>query len=140
MCKQGYQTRQSRAILTALKQTGHATADELYEALRATGCPVGRTTVWRRLEKLVEDGLVQKFAGAPGEGACYQFVGDGRDCGSHFHLKCTACGRLIHLDCDCMRQIEEHVARTHGFRVDRFRTVFYGLCAACADAQREADR
>ena len=132
-----YQTRQGAAILAALREVGgHATADALYTAMCEAGQRVGRTTVWRQLEKLVERGVVQKYPGAPGERTCYQYVGDA-DCGSHFHLKCTACGKLIHLECGHMQALAGHVAREHGFRVDRFRTVFYGLCADCAAKEGE---
>ena len=70
-----YQTRQGAAILAALREVGgHATADALYTAMCEAGQRVGRTTVWRQLEKLVERGVVQKYPGAPGERTCYQYV------------------------------------------------------------------
>ena len=54
-------------------------------------------------------------------------------CHSHFHLKCTECGVLIHLDCDHLAAITAHVQEDHGFMIDPARTTFYGLCRACAE-------
>lgn len=137
MPKNSYHTRQGEAVFAYLEVAGHASADELYAMLRANGMTIGRTTVWRQLEKLVESGLAQKYTGAPGASACYQYVGDAHDCDSHFHLKCTSCGRLIHLECEHMAEIEAHVSEAHGFRVDRFRTVFFGECKDCFASERK---
>ncbi|MBQ1555500.1 MAG: transcriptional repressor, partial [Clostridia bacterium] len=60
-------------------------------------------------------------------------------CDRHFHLKCTACGRIIHLDCGFMSEFEKHIGEHHGFRVDNARTVIYGLCEACADGSAQAN-
>ncbi len=91
---------------------------------------IGEATVYRCLASLAEDGDVKKFISEKGQGSYYQFS----PCGSretHFHLKCTSCGRLIHLDCGFMKDFEEHVLTEHDFAVDNTRTVIYGVCAEC---------
>ena len=50
---------------------------------------------------------------------------------SHFHLKCEKCGTLIHLECHDLEQLSSHLMAEHGFALDPFRTVFYGLCENC---------
>ena len=92
-----YRTKQRTAILQYFKAHPHAhlTAEELSDALRATGISVGKSTVYRALEKFVESGVVRRFSIAPGESACYQYAGGLSDtCHAHFHLKCTVCGTL----------------------------------------------
>ena len=66
-----------------------------------------------------------------GAGACYQFTGR-EDCHEHFHLKCTGCGRLIHVECDYLGEVSKHVLEHHQFTIDNTKTVLYGLCADCA--------
>ena len=86
-------------------------------------------------EKLEQDGLVRRYSLDDRGSACWQYAGtDGAAgaCRHHFHLKCTECGTLFHLNCDHLQEIAAHVASEHGFCIDPARTVFYGICADCA--------
>ena len=58
-------------------------------------------------------------------------VGNKEECAVHFHLKCITCKKLIHLNCDFMNGIEQHILKEHHFQVDSSRTVFYGQCEDC---------
>lgn len=133
-----YKTRQRGLILDCLVQNrgGHITADDVTRYLKEQGAPVGRTTVYRYLEKLVAEGVVQKFSAGPGGSACFQYNGCGGE-HNHFHLKCVDCGKLIHLDCDHFLEVERHILKEHGFSIDNCRTVLYGHCEDCAKKQGE---
>lgn len=56
----------------------HLTADEIFEKLRKSGESVGKTTIYRHLEKLCTSGEVRKFTGGDGDSACYQYAGKKR--------------------------------------------------------------
>lgn len=129
---QGYKTRQRALIEQTLEENGdrHITAEELSERLAQKGFAVGRTTVYRTLERLAEEGKVQKYT-AIGESACYQYI-ESNECCEHFHLKCVSCGKLIHIECNHLAALSEHIAAEHGFQVDMLKTVLYGLCGDCA--------
>lgn len=136
--KGGYQTKQKATLLAYLEEHSHAhvTAAELVQALAAHGTPVGAATVYRQLERLEQEGLVRRYSLDDRGSACWQFAGEEAKkgtCHDHFHLKCTRCGTLFHLDCDHLREIASHVAAEHGFVIDPARTVFYGVCGDCAD-------
>jgi Fur family ferric uptake transcriptional regulator len=121
-----------RALITAYLREhsgNHFTVDDMTERLKADGRPVGRTTVYRNLERLVGEGSVKRFD-TPGASACYRYVSDDK-CSEHHHLHCTSCGRLYHVDCDYMDELARHIESEHGFAVDVSRTVLYGLCAEC---------
>lgn len=113
-------------------------ADEIYMGLlgdcSAEGvCAPGRSSVYRMLAVMTEEGEVTKFPAGKGEnGFVYQYVGSAHRCGSHFHLHCLSCGNVMHLECACGDEIGGHLLATHGFSVDRGRSVLYGTCAACA--------
>jgi Fur family ferric uptake transcriptional regulator len=130
-----YKTRQRDEILAALKSlgTGHVTAGDVYAYLCAAGRPIGRTTVYRQLERLVDEGAVEKYSGGGRHSACFEYVGEGAHAagGTCYHLKCERCGKLIHLNCDALEVICDHLSAEHGFALDPKRTVFYGLCEAC---------
>lgn len=131
-----YQTKQGTQLLDYLRSHAgrHITAAELIQALAAEGTPMGAATVYRRLEKLEAQGLVRRFALDDRGSACWQYIdpeAPQSDCHAHFHLKCTVCGELFHLDCDHLQEIASHVETDHGFAIDPSRTVFYGVCAKC---------
>lgn len=129
---QQYKTKQKEMIENAVKNSKqeHITVDSLVNTLESLGEKVGRTTVYRALERLNEEGIVRKYHTA-GESACYQYVSD-EDCYEHFHLKCEDCGKLIHIECDHIAQLGEHINEHHGFKVNKLKTVLYGLCEECA--------
>ena len=47
------------------------------------------------------------------------------------NCKCEKCGKLIHLHCEDVVKLEQHLMDSHGFRMDPCRTVFYGICEEC---------
>ena len=132
--KTTYKTKQREIILDYLKKCkdSHVTIDEVTEHLKTEGNKVGRTTIYRYMEKLTDEGLLRKYFIEEGIGACYQYQGEGEHCHSHFHLKCTKCGQLFHIDCEFISQIEDHVFEHHHFRIDNSKTVLYGICKNCA--------
>jgi len=90
----------------------------------------GRSTVYRALDRLVEEGTVRRFAPESGGSAAYQAM-DPSHCDAHLHLKCVDCGRLIHLDEGVSDALQSDLLRAAGFTVDGRSTTIYGTCAAC---------
>lgn len=134
MTKSNYNTKQKSAVSDELKNMGdsHFTVDSFCELLSKKGQNIGRTTVYRYLEKFSESGLLRKFVMPQGNSVCYQYIGDNIHCREHFHLKCEKCGRLIHIDCDEMNSFLSHIKTHHGFSVNPLKTVIYGVCERCS--------
>ncbi len=128
--KSRYRTKQEAVIIGFFKDnsTKHFTADEVCTALASEG--VSRATVYRRIERLVEDGELLKFNFGTGTGACYQFCSKEHEC-TTFHFICTKCKSLHHLDCSVISEIQQHLISNHNLLIDESRTVFYGLCERC---------
>ena len=93
--------------------------------------PVNKTTIYRYLDKLEADGNVIKYTDENGKKATYQYVDRAHHCEDHLHLKCLNCGRVIHLDCEFMDTIAEHIAEDHGFSIQCRSSVIYGYCQEC---------
>ncbi|MBO5286857.1 MAG: transcriptional repressor [Clostridia bacterium] len=130
-----YSTKQREAILDFLKESNtHLTASDIISHLKEQGVKIGVATVYRALERLERDGVVKKMVVENGACACYQYL-DGRECTSHFHLKCIHCGGLIHLSCEFLEGMEKHIYKEHGFKVSSGRTVIYGICSKCASGE-----
>ncbi|MGN0545214.1 MAG: Fur family transcriptional regulator [Acutalibacteraceae bacterium] len=137
----GYNTKQGDLISALLRESRgeHLTAEDIARALEVRGCAVGRSTVYRHLEKLTREGSVRKFVLHDGESACYQFVGDGHHCRDHYHLKCSECGKLLHVECSYLDKLAAHVLEHHGFTLSAENTVLYGICAECAERKNNEE-
>lgn len=131
-----YQTRQRTLIWEYLcaHPGEHIAAETIAEALRADG--VGKSTIYRYLDRLSAEGRIRRFFIEEGAGACYQLVEEAGECREHFHLKCLRCGKLLHLECDILKDAEHHILRRHQFEVDNTKTVLYGICGTCADSEQ----
>ena len=49
-----------------------------------------------------------------------------------FRSRHSICGKLIHMHCDELNEIKEHLFSHHGFNINSMRTVFYGVCKDCS--------
>lgn len=127
-----YTTKQGKAVLACLEsQKGaHVTAAQIAEHLEQAGVSIGRTTIYRQLERLSRDGRVRKYA-IDGAGACFQYADGCGDMGEHFHLKCEGCGEVVHLNGGMLPGITQDIRNNYEFEVDVNKTVFYGRCGTC---------
>ena len=108
------------------------TVEELTQELAREQVSVGKSTVYRLVGKLYEEGKLKRTHDAARGCHTYSYAEDTHDCdGHHFHLKCLGCGRLFHLECRHSETLCEHIEEIHHFRIDSSLTAFYGQCEAC---------
>lgn len=135
MEKGQYKTRQREEIIAYLCSVPgqHITVNDVCRYFEKSGKKIGTTTVYRHLEKLVDEGCVKKYVLELGTPACFEYIDPENNCQKPncFHLKCTGCGKLIHLHCDELEATEHHIFEHHNFKIDPQRTVLYGLCEEC---------
>ena len=137
MEKKRYQTGGLQALtaLFAENPDRQMSTEELCIALH--GSTKGKSSVYRHLSTLCREGAVRKFQSQERGCAVYQYVGKGCDCGNHFHVKCSRCGSLCHLECADSAEFAAHVLREHGFLIDCGGSILYGICAACERRETE---
>lgn len=130
-----YNTKQKERILNILIENSsvHTTAGHIAQCLQAQGTPVGIATIYRYLDQLADDGIIRKYTIDNKTGACYQYIGEKKECKEHFHLKCVKCGRLFHVECEYLSSLDKHILSHHGFTVDHTKTVLYGYCDKCSE-------
>lgn len=128
-----YTTKQSEAVLAYLEaQKGsHVNAAQIVEHFEEADISIGRTTIYRQLEKLVRDGKVQKYVIDSTSGACFQYSDERGNTNEHFHLKCENCGEVIHLEGKILPGVVQNILHQYEFEVNVNKTVFYGKCKAC---------
>lgn len=130
-----YKTRQHGLLLDYLKTIPgvHITASDVCSYFEENGATISKATIYRQLESLVDEGILNKYVLDPNSPACFEYVDEDSHAGPDvcFHCKCEKCGKLIHLHCDELKEIQNHLYNEHRFRMDPIRTVFYGLCDEC---------
>ena len=82
-------TKQKRMMYEYLRQHAgeHTSAEELLEAMEQAGEPVAKSTVYRYLKQLEEEGRLRKYLAPERSGSCYQLAEDaGCEAVSYTHL------------------------------------------------------
>jgi len=121
-------TRQRLLVADHLAAAGaQMSADELYRRIRRREPTIGRATVFRALERLVDAGVARRLE-RDGHVSAYVACRPSH----HHHLSCTRCGSVEDIDEAYVRPIAERLAGDLGFEVDDARLDFYGRCARCA--------
>lgn len=132
---QNYKTRQRELITKLLVAHAgeHFTAAEITGMLASQGASVGKATVYRCLELMIASGEVKKYSFGEGESACYEY--QNKEGHLHYHLRCSDCGELSHMECEYLDSLPHHVFEHHGFVVDPASLVLVGRCEKCTEKQ-----
>ena len=118
-------TQQREAIVDAfLRSSGHVALEDLLSSARRKHPSVGLATVYRTVKLLEEAGIAEARHFGPGQ-TLYE-VSEGR--AHHDHLICDACGFIIEFENDEIEQLQDNLAKRHGFNVLRHRHELFGLC------------
>lgn len=115
-----------------LAADGHLTMEELHARVRRADPEVSSATVYRTLNLLVEIGVAQKSCFVGGRAAFERVLGKAH----HDHLVCLSCGAITEFHQDLIEDLQQEVARKHGFRLLHHRLDLLGQCAACQRAGR----
>ncbi len=127
-------TEQRSTILNNLKsRSDHPSADDVYFDVRQSIPRISLGTVYRNLDKLAQQGLIQKLEYP---GAQKRFDGNPAP---HTHFLCINCGKINDIPEDA---VSVEVNNSHSWTRDReFQAIsltIQGLCKACK-AESEED-
>ncbi len=124
-------TQQRESIARVLfESTRHLSAEDIEERLRERGEHVGKATVYRTLNLLVEVGLATEHDFDEGFKRYEANVGPAR----HDHLICTSCGDVEEFQHDGLEALQEELAEAHDFEPVSRQLKIYGLCSDCRPA------
>jgi Fur family transcriptional regulator, stress-responsive regulator len=119
-------TAQRLAILQAVGEAPHSTADAVAEVARAELGSISVQAVYEALAILTEHGLLRRIqpAGSP---ARYEArVGD-----NHHHLICRSCDRTVDVECAVGETPCLTIGDDFGYEIDEAEVIFWGRCPAC---------
>ena len=124
-------TAQRIAVLRAVANGPHITADAVAESVRGDIGSISKQAVYDALGVLVAGGLVRRIqpAGSPA-----RF--EARVADNHHHVICRTCGRMDDVDCavgaaPCLTAVDDK-----GFEIDEAEVIYWGRCPACAASAR----
>jgi Fur family ferric uptake transcriptional regulator len=116
-------TAQRGGVLVAVAALGHATPEQVHEAV---GTDVDLSTVYRALDVLAAGGLVQHTH--LGHGAPTWSLADGED---HIHLVCSGCHAVQEIPGHLVADLKAELRRAHGFDLDVGHLSLSGHCLQC---------
>jgi Fur family ferric uptake transcriptional regulator len=121
-------THQREAIAMSLFESEHQlSVDDLADQLRGRGEHVGKATIYRTLNLLVEADLAHELDFGEGFKRYEHQAGEAR----YDHLICTGCGKVERFTVASLDDLQAEIASGMGYAVQSRRLKIYGLCSDC---------
>jgi Fur family transcriptional regulator, stress-responsive regulator len=119
-------TVQRLAVLRAVSDAPHVSADAVAERVRADIGSISAQSVYDALGVLTANGMLRRIQPA-GSAARYE----GRVGDNHHHLVCRVCDRMVDVDCavgepPCLTAVEDF-----GYDIDEAEVIYWGRCPEC---------
>ena len=121
-------TQQRQEIWDELRSSDkHRDAEEICITLRKRGLKISRATVYRTIEILVKNKLIDRLD-----------IGDGRARYEyndkyihHDHLICTICGNIIEFHDSAIEKLQEKIAKKYDYKLLHHSHQLFGICKDC---------
>ncbi|MDR1990894.1 MAG: transcriptional repressor [Acidobacteriaceae bacterium] len=110
-----------------LQQKGHLSADDLYDLVRREETGIGRATVYRTLQWMVEAGIARKVDFGEGRSRFEPSFHHPR----HFHLVCNTCHRSSEFLSSDVETLIEEIAAVRQFAPSQTIIQVFGTCEEC---------
>ncbi len=128
-------TAQRLAVLRAVSDRPHVSADEVVELVELDIGTISRQAVYDALGILVEKGIVRRIQPVGSPARYEDRVSD-----NHHHLICRICGRVADVDCVVGAAPCLEASDALGYEIDEAEVAFWGRCPACREQHRTLTR
>jgi Fur family transcriptional regulator, ferric uptake regulator len=119
-------TRQRRLLMQVLdRKNWHPTAEEIYDIVRERAPRISLGTVYRNLDILSREGIVQKVDAA---GLQRRFDGNPKP---HSHAQCLECLEVWDVETAPESFFEPVLVMCPDFRITGYKLVYEGYCSKC---------
>lgn len=119
-------SRQRERILGILRSTKtHPTASWVYDELKKDFTNLSMGTVYRNINILIDQNLVQKIE----SGSSFDRFDANVD--QHYHFICKECGSIDDLPIAAFDDLNEKINQATGYQADNHRLDFHGICPDC---------
>ena len=118
-----------RAVIELLgKQDCCLTAQEIFDRLRGSGRRVGIASVYRVLDLLTSEGLLQRIDLGSGISRYEPARSGGHH---HHHLVCDSCGKVEAFEDHALETAIHRLEKASGYEVAGHDVVLHGACGDC---------
>jgi Fur family transcriptional regulator, stress-responsive regulator len=122
-------TAQRLAVLSAVSDQPHRTADDIYTVVRGEIGAISRQAVYDALAALTDRGVLRRIQPARSPARYEDRVGD-----NHHHLICRSCSRMVDVDCAVGETPCLSAADDSGYEIDEAEVIYWGRCPKCVAA------
>ena len=122
-------TAQRLAVLRAVSDRPHSTADDICTVVRAEIGAISRQAVYDALGTLTDKGLLRRIQPARSPARYEDRVGD-----NHHHLICRTCSRMVDVDCAVGYTPCLTAADDSAYEIDEAEVIYWGRCPECVAA------
>ena len=120
-------SKRDRIVQVFLRQEGHVSADDLFERVRKEAAGIGRATVYRTLQWMVDAGVARKVDFGEGRSRFEPSYRHPR----HFHLICNTCHSSSEFLSSDVESLMEEIAGARNFEASQAVLQIYGTCEQC---------
>jgi Fur family ferric uptake transcriptional regulator len=128
-------TAQRLAVLRAVSERPHSTADDIDKAVRSELGTISRQAVYDALAALTDKALLRRIEPAGSPARYEDRVGD-----NHHHLICRTCNRMVDVDCAVGETPCLTAADDAGYEIDEAEVVYWGRCPDCMSKQTSIEK
>ena len=128
--KKPYYTKQMTILVNFFKKNSDKQFTILEISNIICNSDLGKSTVYRLVSKLLGKGEIKRYVKDGSKQFVYQY-NTLNTCKSHLHLKCTDCGKVIHLENDISSAFENRVLKSNDFIISEELSMLYGKCNNC---------
>jgi Fur family ferric uptake transcriptional regulator len=121
-------SKRDRVLEVFLRQEGHVSADDLVDLVRRDAAGIGRATVYRTLQWLVDAGIARKVDFGDGRARFEPSYRHPR----HFHLVCTTCHASSEFLSSDVESLLEEIAAARHFTTRQATVQISGVCEQCS--------
>jgi Fur family transcriptional regulator, ferric uptake regulator len=104
----------------------HLTSQQVFEQIKTRLPAVNRSTVYRSLERLVNQGKISVSDMGTGS-LVYELVGSGL----HHHLVCQQCHHIIFIPNEDVAQLFTKIEHDNRYQITTNHLILYGICPEC---------
>jgi Fur family transcriptional regulator, ferric uptake regulator len=120
-------SKRDKIVEVFLREKGHISADDLFERIHRESAGIGRATVYRTLQWMVDAGIARKVDFGEGRSRFEPTYRHPR----HFHLICTTCHSSSEFLSSDIESLMEEIAAARNFAGAQSIVQIYGTCEAC---------
>lgn len=119
-------TKQKQIIMDVLdKNRTHPTIKEIQEKVKEIDASIGQATIYRNINKLVDEEKIKKIPTAEGR--------DHYDINtvSHYHFICQKCGKIMDLFDKKYEKLINRMETDYQMKIENSNIIFEGVCKEC---------